>query len=167
LNEVIELSDVPALVARYHAPLLRYAALYLDYAGAEDATQDTWERFWAVIRAGGTIRPEGAQALLYKILKRRLIDLARRMKYRLALPLEALEVEPLREGWEAEIAERETVEQALAQMTDFLRETLLLREAGYEFEEIALHMDVTPASVRVRLLRARRQAAGLLERMAS
>lgn len=165
MDETITASDIPALVERYHGALVRYAALHLGIDAAEDATQETWLRLWRMLAEGTPPRQVGVKAWLYKVLKHRLIDVARHEGLFTMLPLDDLGGwEPVREEWEADLGEQDAIERVLARMTAFFREALLMQQDGHSVFEIAARFEVQPGTMRVHLMRARRQAAALYEK---
>lgn len=164
-DEHICAADVPGLVEQYQGKLLRYALLFQGRQAAEDAIQDAWVQLLRLLGEGKPPMSAKVQAWLSAVVRNRLIDVARHEGLHPLIPLEDLcGWEPLREGWEAEVDEHLLLETVLAQMTVYFREALLLKQDGYSIFEIAFETGAEPGNVKVRLMRARRQAAALYEK---
>ncbi len=165
MEETITSADIPALVERHHAALVWFATPYLGHEAAEDATQTAWLELLRMLRKGEPVRSVGVQQWLYAVVRNRLTDIARRELRHPSVSLDDLGGwEPVVAEWEADLGEQEAIERVLSRMTAFFREVMLMQQDGHSVFEIAARFEVQPGTMRVHLMRARRQAAALYEK---
>ena len=162
------------LVERYQRPVLSVIARMVRDPGlAEDLTQESFVR--AFQRLASFEQGRSFSSWLFKIAHNRTIDHLRR-KQRPTVPLEATNASG-EESWEVleapdhqspqRLAESSelglAIDRALAGLRPNYRQILMLRfQAGLSYQEIAEAMEVSLASVKVLLHRARKQLAAEL-----
>ena len=149
--------DVESLFREYHQPLVRYLTRRLgDRDWAEEIAQETFvralrqkdlqnERAWLFAVATNLIRDEARKD-------------ARRRRHLELLTAEARAdevVEPTNELERAE--ERALARKAIDALGERDREALLMKEEGLNYEEIAMALELSVASVGTTLSRARRR----------
>ncbi len=157
-EEVITAADIPALVERYHATLVRHAERKVPGQG-EDIAQAAWVRAWVALQRGTRVESgRGALNWLYRIVTNLTIDWLRHEHYLSWLSLDALEIEPAHEGPEQVVQDQDESDRALAIFSARRRQAVMLRAAGYEPSDIAALFAVEPATIRVLLYNARKQA---------
>jgi RNA polymerase sigma-70 factor (ECF subfamily) len=123
----------------------------------DDAAQDTFLRMWKGLR---THEPRGRfVAWTFTIARNTCIEALRREK-RTPMPLDELDA-GAHDPSENEVL-RKVVNDALAQLEEPFRSTLILRETGLAYEELAETMDIPVGTVRSRLHEARRRLAAIL-----
>lgn len=153
----LPLAEFDRLVTEHGPPLFRLAyRLVGDRQEAEDIVQDTFRSAW---KSRDTFQSSGNERVwLVSILRRRVADYWRRGKPPLALAsdsqIDALSApnDPLKNQWTDE------VQQALGQLSEELRETLLLVVVGeLTHHEAAQALDVPLGTVLSRVSRARRR----------
>lgn len=150
-------SAFEVLYGRHRGPLFRFLLAQLrDRPLAEELYQDVWQR---VIAARATWRPEAAFATwLYRIAHNRLNDHWRAQRHRPPAPLDAelrtaALADPEHPGSVAEQDEqRQRLQQALDELPDEQRETVLLRlQQELSLEEIGRITGVGRETVKSRL----------------
>ena len=129
---------------------------------AEDLAQDAFLRVFRLWKAGRLRRDESAaRSLVFKAAHNLAVDLLRKRSRPLPDPPEPAPPPSVMDGE----ARRMAIAQALAQLPADQRGALLLREYGeLSYAEIAKAMDATLDAVKVRIHRARRRLAELLDR---
>jgi RNA polymerase sigma-70 factor (ECF subfamily) len=147
-----ERTEFARLVRAYSAELFRFAYwLSRDRFVAEDLVQETFARAWS---ARKSLREErAAKRWLYTILhnEHARLFVRKRLDMVEGQDLDALEDQRLAGGFD-EIAMRE----ALHELASGYREPLLLQVlGGFNCEEIAQLLNLTPGAVMTRLSRAR------------
>ena len=161
------MSDTERLFTTYHAALVRYLTRRLgDRDWAEDIAQETFvralrqehlmnERSWLFAVASNLVRDEGRK----EIRRRRHLELlaAEQQEAHVEAPDTALE-----RAQEAADARR-----ALDSLAERDRQTLLLREEGLDYPEIAEILGIAVGSVGTTLSRARRRLAESYEAQAT
>lgn len=147
-----KMSSFESLVRAYSAELYRYGYwLCRDRFVAEDLVQETFARAWG---ARASLRDNGAaRSWLYTILRHEHARLheRKRLDIQEGQDLDALEDEKLRS-----ISADLEMRQALRVLPESYLEPLLLQVlGGFNCEEIAAMMKLTPGAVMTRLTRAR------------
>lgn len=123
----------------------------------DDAAQDTFLRMWKGLR---TLEPRGRfVAWTFTIARNTCIEALRREK-RTPMPLEEIDAGS-HDPSDAHVL-RGIVTDALAKLEEPFRSTLLLRETGLAYEELAETMEIPVGTVRSRLHEARRRLATML-----
>ena len=161
-----------ALVLRYQARIVNYAAAMVHDAGAaEDVAQETFVRAW---RGLGRFRGESAfKTWLYRIAtnvarthldrRGRQARIADRSLDDEAEPLQAGDVPSPAPDAETSLVRREEIDRALAELPDELRVALILRDVeGLDYKEIAGVTGAPIGTVESRIFRARRRLRTLL-----
>ncbi|HMQ34248.1 MAG TPA: RNA polymerase sigma factor [Chloroflexaceae bacterium] len=138
---------------RFHGGLFRYLTrLTGDAERAADLLQETFERALKALQRAAP--PENEAAWLYRIASNLAYDDLRRRRRMRWLPLRGDEEAPAFEG---ALAEAQLVRECLAALRPQEAEALLLYEyAGLSCVEIGALLDEPPATVRVRVYRARK-----------
>jgi RNA polymerase sigma-70 factor (ECF subfamily) len=155
-------SSSDEIVRAHYAAIFQYALRRTrSREAAEDVTQEV---FAAAVRAGVTVRTDGAAPWLFAVAKRRLIDAARRSRREEVSLNDAVEVE-------AHARDPHLVPalvKGLMRVPPLERRVLVLRLLeGRPFEEIAEVVGATPMTCRMRFsrgcsaLRAALREAGL------
>ena len=145
------------LYRRYHTPLLCYLHRIVGPVEAEDVAQDTWEKVSRALARTPLIEGK-VSAWLYVIASRTAFDCLRHRRY-LALHHDVLRAEheevpePI-DGYK-DIYSDGRLARVLASVKPRDRRLLLLVGHGYEREEIARLLDITPGTIKMRLYRAR------------
>lgn len=161
------MSDTERLFTTYHAALVRYLTRRLgDRDWAEDIAQETFvralrqehlmnERSWLFAVASNLVRDEGRK----EIRRRRHLELlaAEQQEAHVEAPDTALE--------RAQVAA--DARRALDSLAERDRQTLLLREEGLDYPEIAEILGIAVGSVGTTLSRARRRLAESYEAQAT
>ena len=123
----------------------------------DDAAQDTFLRMWKGLR---THEPRGRfVAWTFTIARNTCIEALRREK-RTPMPLEEFEI-GTHDPSDSHVL-RKVVNDARAQLEEPFRSTLIMRETGLAYEELADAMDIPVGTVRSRLHEARKRLAVLL-----
>jgi RNA polymerase sigma-70 factor (ECF subfamily) len=123
----------------------------------DDAAQDTFLRMWKGLR---THEPRGRfVAWTFTIARNTCIEALRREK-RVPMPLDELDAGSIDPSDQQVL--RGIVNEALAKLEEPFRSTLLLRETGLAYEELAETMEIPVGTVRSRLHEARRRMATML-----
>jgi RNA polymerase sigma-70 factor (ECF subfamily) len=123
----------------------------------DDAAQDTFLRMWHGLR---THEPRGRfVAWTFTIARNTCIEALRREK-RVPMPLDELDAGSIDPSDQQVL--RGIVNEALAKLEEPFRSTLLLRETGLAYEELAETMEIPVGTVRSRLHEARRRMATML-----
>jgi RNA polymerase sigma-70 factor (ECF subfamily) len=155
-----------ALIVRaYEAPIFNYVLRMIgDRALAEDLTQDVFLRVFRGLR--GYSRQARFTTWLFQVAKNRVIDEIRAMERR-PRTLVAIEDAPQLEVVDAPIEQSEAIEILLSEVDKLspdLKEALLLRDiVGLSYNEIANTLDVTLATVKWRIFKAREEVQQALE----
>jgi RNA polymerase sigma-70 factor (ECF subfamily) len=155
-----------ALIVRaYEAPIFNYVLRMVgDRALAEDLTQDVFLRVFRGIR--GYSRRARFTTWLFQVAKNRVIDEMRAVERR-PRTLVAIEDAPQLEFVDAPIEQNEAIEILLDEVEKLspdLKEALLLRDiAGLSYNEISDTLDVTLATVKWRIFKAREEVQQALE----
>ena len=149
--------DVEALFREYHQPLVRYLTRRLgDRDWAEEIAQETFvralrqkdlqnERAWLFAVATNLVRDEARKD-------------SRRRRHLELLTAEARAEEAVEPPDELERAEeRAMARKAIEALGERDREALLMKEEGLNYEEIAMALELSVASVGTTLSRARRR----------
>ena len=153
-----------ALVARCGPAMRRYVT----YVGGRDLDADEVVQD-ALITAWNSIdtlaNPDAVQSWLMRIAARKAIDAVRAR--RLHQPIDDIDVASAQPTPHEVLRTREKLDalrEALDQLPEAQREVWVLREIGeMSYDEIAEHLDVTTATVRGRLARARATIAQEME----
>ncbi|HEY5160252.1 MAG TPA: sigma-70 family RNA polymerase sigma factor [Gaiellaceae bacterium] len=155
-----------ALIVRaYEAPIFNYVLRMVgDRALAEDLTQDIFLRVFRGLR--GYSRQARFTTWLFQVAKNRVIDEIRAVERR-PRTLVAIEDAPQLEVVDAPIEQSEAIEILLSEVDKLspdLKEALLLRDiVGLSYNEIADTLDVTLATVKWRIFKAREEVQQALE----
>ncbi len=159
------MNDVESLFREYHQPLVRYLTRRLgDRDWAEEIAQETF------VRALRQTDLQNERAWLFAVATNLIRDEARKdSRRRRHLELLAAEaraeeaVEPVDELERAE--ERALARKAIEALGERDREALLMKEEGLNYEEIALALELSVASVGTTLSRARRRLVEAYEQL--
>jgi RNA polymerase sigma-70 factor (ECF subfamily) len=155
-----------ALIVRaYEAPIFNYVLRMIgDRTLAEDLTQDVFLRVFRGLR--GYSRQARFTTWLFQVAKNRVIDEMRAAERR-PRTLVAIEDAPQFEVVDAPIEQSEAIDILLAEVDKLspdLKEALLLRDiAGLSYNEISDTLDVTLATVKWRIFKARDEVQQALE----
>ena len=155
-----------ALIVRaYEAPIFNYVLRMVgDRTLAEDLTQDVFLRVFRGLR--GYSRRARFTTWLFQVAKNRVIDEIRAVERR-PRTLVAIEDAPQLEVVDAPIEQSEAIEILLSEVDKLspdLKEALLLRDiVGLSYNEIADTLDVTLATVKWRIFKAREEVQQALE----
>jgi len=155
-----------ALIVRaYEAPIFNYVLRMVgDRALAEDLTQDVFLRVFRGLR--GYSRRARFTTWLFQVAKNRVIDEMRAAERR-PRSLVAIEDAPQFEVVDAPIEQSEAIDILLSEvdrLSPDLKEALLLRDiAGLSYNEISDTLDVTLATVKWRIFKAREEVQQALE----
>ena len=153
------------LVRTYEAPIFNYVLRMVgDRALAEDLTQDVFLRVFQGLR--GYSRRARFTTWLFQVAKNRVIDEMRAAERR-PRTLLAIEDAPQFEVVDAPIERNEAIEILLGEIDKLspdLKEALLLRDiVGLSYNEISDTLDVTLATVKWRIFKAREEVQQALE----
>ncbi len=153
------------LVRAYEAPIFNYVLRMVgDRTLAEDLTQDVFLRVFRGLR--GYSRRARFTTWLFQVAKNRVIDEMRAVERR-PRTLVAIEDAPQLEVVDAPIEQNEAIEILLGEVEKLspdLKEALLLRDiAGLSYNEISDTLDVTLATVKWRIFKAREEVQQALE----
>jgi RNA polymerase sigma-70 factor (ECF subfamily) len=159
------MTDVESLFREYHQPLVRYLTRRLgDRDWAEEIAQETF------VRALRQTDLQNERAWLFAVATNLVRDEARKdSRRRRHLELLAAEaraeeaVEPVNELERAE--ERALARKAIDALGERDREALLMKEEGLNYEEIAMALELSVASVGTTLSRARRRLVEAYEQL--
>ena len=155
-----------ALIVRaYEAPIFNYVLRMVgDRTLAEDLTQDVFLRVFRGLR--GYSRRARFTTWLFQVAKNRVIDEMRAAERR-PRTLVAIEDAPQLEVVDAPIEQSEAIHILLSEVDKLspdLKESLLLRDiAGLSYNEISDTLDVTLATVKWRIFKAREEVQQALE----
>jgi RNA polymerase sigma-70 factor (ECF subfamily) len=155
-----------ALIVRaYEAPIFNYVLRMVgDRALAEDLTQDVFLRVFRGLR--GYSRRARFTTWLFQVAKNRVIDEMRAAERR-PRTIVAIEDAPQLEVVDAPIEQSEAIQILLCEVDKLspdLKEALLLRDiAGLSYNEISDTLDVTLATVKWRIFKAREEVQQALE----
>ena len=159
-------ADAFAVIVRaYEAPIFNYILRMVGNRSlAEDLTQDVFLRVFQGLR-GFSLRARFT-TWLYQIAKNRVVDELRTIERR-PKTLMAIEDAPRLEALDNPIELSEAIEvlwRAVESLSPDLKEALLLRDvAGLSYNEIAEALDVTLATVKWRIFKAREEVQLALE----
>ena len=153
------------LVRAYEAPIFNYVLRMVgDRTLAEDLTQDVFLRVFRGLR--GYSRRARFTTWLFQVAKNRVIDEMRAVERR-PRTLVAIEDAPQLEVVDAPIEQNEAIQILLGEVDKLspdLKEALLLRDiAGLSYNEISDTLDVTLATVKWRIFKAREEVQQALE----
>lgn len=153
------------LVRAYEAPIFNYVLRMVgDRTLAEDLTQDVFLRVFRGLR--GYSRRARFTTWLFQVAKNRVIDEMRAVERR-PRTLVAIEDAPQLEVVDAPIEQNEAIQILLGEvgkLSPDLKEALLLRDiAGFSYNEISDTLDVTLATVKWRIFKAREEVQQALE----
>lgn len=153
------------IVRAYEAPIFNYVLRMVgDRTLAEDLTQDVFLRVFRGLR--GYSRRARFTTWLFQVAKNRVIDEMRAVERR-PRTLVAIEDAPQLEVVDAPIERNEAIEILLDEVEKLspdLKEALLLRDiAGLSYNEISETLDVTLATVKWRIFKAREEVQQALE----
>jgi len=153
------------LVRAYEAPIFNYVLRMVgDRTLAEDLTQDVFLRVFRGLR--GYSRRARFTTWLFQVAKNRVIDEMRAVERR-PRTLVAIEDAPQLEVVDAPIEQNEAIQILLGEvgkLSPDLKEALLLRDiAGLSYNEISDTLDVTLATVKWRIFKAREEVQQALE----
>jgi len=153
------------LVRAYEAPIFNYVLRMVgDRTLAEDLTQDVFLRVFRGLR--GYSRRARFTTWLFQVAKNRVIDEMRAAERR-PRTLVAIEDAPQLEVVDAPIEQNEAIQILLGEVDKLspdLKEALLLRDiAGLSYNEISDTLDVTLATVKWRIFKAREEVQQALE----
>jgi RNA polymerase sigma factor, sigma-70 family len=153
------------IVQAYEAPIFNYVLRMVgDRTLAEDLTQDVFLRVFRGLR--GYSRRARFTTWLFQVAKNRVIDEIRAVERR-PRTLMAIEDAPQLEVVDAPIEQNEAIEILLDEVEKLspdLKEALLLRDiAGLSYNEISDTLDVTLATVKWRIFKAREEVQQALE----
>ena len=125
-------------------------------ADAGDATQ---EALMAIVR--GLARFDGRSSFStwsYRVASNAALDEMRRRKRRPVPVEEMFAGGDLGQGLAQQVADRVTLDEALALLPEEFRQPVVLRDvAGLDYAEIALTLELAPGTVRSRIARGRRR----------
>lgn len=153
------------IVHAYEAPIFNYVLRMVgNRTLAEDLTQDVFLRVFHGIR--GFSRRARFTTWLFQVAKNRVIDEMRAAERR-PRTLMAIEDAPQFEVVDAPIEQSEAIEILLSEIEKLspdLKEALLLRDiAGLSYNEISDTLEVTLATVKWRIFKAREEVQQALE----
>jgi RNA polymerase sigma-70 factor (ECF subfamily) len=153
------------IVQAYEAPIFNYVLRMVgDRTLAEDLTQDVFLHVFRGLR--GYSRRARFTTWLFQVAKNRVIDEIRAVERR-PRTLVAIEDAPQLEVVDAPIEQNEAIEILLDEVEKLspdLKEALLLRDiAGLSYNEISDTLDVTLATVKWRIFKAREEVQQALE----
>jgi RNA polymerase sigma-70 factor, ECF subfamily len=153
------------IVGAYEAPVFNYVLRMIgDRTLAEDLTQDVFLRVFRGLR--GYSRRARFTTWLFKVTKNRVVDELRAAERRPRSFL-AIEDAPQLEAVDAPIERSEAISvllYAVDRLSPDLKEALLLRDiAGLSYNEIADTLEVTLATVKWRIFKAREEVQQALE----
>jgi RNA polymerase sigma-70 factor (ECF subfamily) len=153
------------IVQTYEAPIFNYVLRMVgDRTLAEDLTQDVFLHVFRGLR--GYSRRARFTTWLFQVAKNRVIDEIRAVERR-PRTLVAIEDAPQLEVVDAPIEQNEAIEILLDEVEKLspdLKEALLLRDiAGLSYNEISDTLDVTLATVKWRIFKAREEVQQALE----
>src|SRR5579884_3616692 len=125
---------------------------------AEDICQDGYVKAIRAIQQGNQIRVGAARVWLWQIVKRSAIDSGRRALLVHFVPLEAIFERPADKDVEWLVETRLRAETALAEMKQRQRVAVLALASGFTYQEIANTNEEGIEAVKMRVMRARREA---------
>jgi RNA polymerase sigma-70 factor (ECF subfamily) len=149
--------EIAALYDRHSGELRRFAGMILrPRDGASDAVQETFLRYFAERRCGGTI--DNPRAWLYRVLHNYLMDRLDRASVKREIPAEGTE-EPLDTAQDPEelIVRSQTARQIVAGLTSRELDCLLLRAEGLSYEQVAEELGVRCGTVGALLTRVHKK----------
>jgi RNA polymerase sigma-70 factor, ECF subfamily len=144
-----------ALVERHQTLLYRHACgMGIDHDTALDLVQDAFVKAYTSLRECRD--PEHFRAWVFRIARNICLDHLKNVR-RSTIPLSALpDAENIPGTIDSEVELVNTLQKALEQLPDSLREAFLLKhDAGYTYDEIAEFTDASPSAVKMRVHRAR------------
>ncbi len=155
-----------SIVRAYEAPVFNYVYRMIgDRPLAEDLTQDVFMRVFQGLR--GYSSRARFTTWLFQVAKNRVVDELRAGERR-PRSLMPIENAPRLEALDAPIETSEAIAvlwRAVGELSPDLKESLLLRDiVGLSYNEIADALDVTLATVKWRIFKAREEVQEALER---
>jgi RNA polymerase sigma-70 factor, ECF subfamily len=153
------------IISAYEAPIFNYILRMVgDRTLAEDLTQDVFLRVFRGLR--GYSRRARFTTWLFQVAKNRVIDEMRAVERR-PRTLVAIEDAPQLEVVDAPVEQNEAIQILLEEVNKLspdLKEALLLRDiAGLSYNEISDTLEVTLATVKWRIFKAREEVQQALE----
>lgn len=156
--------DIQALFDEVYPPLFRYChRLTADTDAAEDVAQETFIRF---LDKRPAYPKDGIRSWMFRVATNLIRDRARKESNRARILAGFPPPDP-EQGPEGRVEREETVQgvrRALATLSQRDREMLILRQEGFSYKEIALVLEVAPASVGTLLARALKRFAHAYEK---
>lgn len=163
-----EIEAFAILVRKYHRQLLAFIFRLVGDAGlAEDIGQEVFLKVYQELPGFEVERGVPFAAWLYIIARNRAISELRRLARNRSLPEDHLQHLPAPgKSPEEAVLHRErlaALAATVAELPEPFRSTILLSLQGASLEEIAERCDVSPATVKTRLFRAREKIKLLLK----
>jgi RNA polymerase sigma-70 factor (ECF subfamily) len=149
--------EVAQLYARYSGELLRFASLVLrPRDGDSDAVQETFLRYFAERRSGGSIG--NPRAWLYRVLHNHLMDRLDRaaMKREVSAELAAEPLDPATDP-EERMERSQAAQEIVAGLTSRELDCLLLRAEGMSYEQMAATLGIRSGTVGALLTRVHKK----------
>jgi RNA polymerase sigma-70 factor, ECF subfamily len=144
-------------------------ALLGNRADTEDATQNSFHRLmmaWSRVCGLPTVRKQ--RSYLIRIVINEALQILRYPHRRWERPdLNAVEQGPIQESLDENVHVREhlrLVWKAISELPGVRREVVILRAAGYEYDEIAAQLGITKSTVRSHISDARQQLSRAVPR---
>jgi RNA polymerase sigma-70 factor, ECF subfamily len=163
-------SDPESLFRAAYDDMTRTAyALLGNRADTEDATQNSFHRLMmAWSRVGGLPTVRKQRSYLIRIVINEALQILRYPHRRWERPdLNAVEHGPIQESLDENVHAREylrLVWKAISELPGVRREVVILRAAGYEYDEIAAQLGITKSTVRSHISDARQQLSRAVPR---
>jgi RNA polymerase sigma-70 factor (ECF subfamily) len=163
-------ADAESLFRTAYGDLVRTGyALLGNHADTEDATQNSFHKLMvAWPRVGGLPSAERQRAYLIRIVINEALQILRYPYRRWERPDDnAVEQGASQEVLDEQVLAREQLRlvwKAIGELPRVRREAVLLRAAGYEYEEIAARLSITISTVRSHISNARQQLSRTVPR---
>lgn len=167
MGELITISDVPALVERWHDPLLRYATRRVGPTEAEEIVQETWFRLIRGVQEGTRLHPDTVKSWLYRVAFNLMIDGKRRAALIFWHPLENVEGELLADDPSRRILLYEMAQHYLGRFSAKKQYAVLLAYQDYTYAEIGARLGLSELAAKQLVYNARRACVALREKEAS